>query len=205
MLPALAPRRLSGDARCSHHTVEVGGHSPGSPLTQSTFSRALRVLKCKPISRRGHPDPALRVPPFLLLCLWWHRAQPRLVGDEPEPLCSESTLSPCLSFPPMCPTEAHRQRHLGCSLSLVGCVVRCLPMVLFHPCVPQKTSSFFLILSWETRPSSLAVGRKRGAIYLPDFVRAWPASCRPLIDWKCAESGQRRHKNFRQNNSAAPP
>lgn len=55
-------------------------------------------------------------------------------------------------------------------------------MVLFHPCVPQKTSSFFLILSWETRPSSLAVGRKRGAIYLPDFARAWPASCRPLID-----------------------
>lgn len=117
----LGPRWLNRDARCPHHTVEVGGPSSGSPLTQSTFSRALRVLKCKPITRRGHPDPAPRVSPFLLLCLWWHRAQPRLVRDEPEPLCSESTLSPCLSFPPMCPTEAHRQQHLGCSLSLAGC------------------------------------------------------------------------------------
>lgn len=74
-----------------------------------------------------------------------------------------------------------------------------------HRFFSQKPSSFFLILSWETRPSSLAAGRKRGAIYLPDFVRAWPASCRPLIDCKCAETGRRRHKNSMQNNSAAPP
>lgn len=86
-------------------------------------------------------------------------------------------------------------------------VARCLPVVLSHLRVPAKIKHLFLIMNalpWETRPSSLTAGRKWGAIYLPDFVRAWPSSCRPLIDWKCAETGRRRRREcFRQNNSAA--